>query len=76
MPQFQYKAREAGGRVATGSIEAADRRQALQRLQQDGLRPLTVAAAESGKSNPAAKWLKGLQSLQNNRGVQSAEDAS
>tara|TARA_E500000178_G_scaffold159795_1_gene159601 strand:- start:540 stop:902 length:363 start_codon:yes stop_codon:yes gene_type:complete len=76
MPQFQYKAREAGGRVATGSIEAADRRQALQRLQQDGLRPLTMAAAESGKPNPAAKWLKGLQSLQNNRGVQSAEDAS
>lgn len=76
MPQFQYKAREAGGRVATGSIEAADRRQALQRLQQDGLAPLTVAAAESGKPNPAAKWLKGLQSLQNNRGVQSAEDAS
>lgn len=76
MPQFEYKARKADGRVTTGSIEAADRRQALQRLQQDGLRPLTVAEAKSGKSERRSKWLKSVQSLQGGHKSTAAKEAA
>ena len=76
MPQFEYKARKADGRVTTGSIEAADRRQTLQRLQQDGLRPLTVAEAKSGKSERRSKWLKSVQSLQSGHKSTAAKAAA
>ncbi|MGC6455448.1 MAG: type II secretion system F family protein [Coraliomargaritaceae bacterium] len=75
MPQFEYKARGADGQVTHGSIEATDRRQALQRLQQDGLRPLTVAEAQTAKSKRANKWLKNIQTLQGGGKKTSAKEA-
>ena len=76
MPQFDYKARGAGGRVSTGSLEAADRRQALQRLQQDGLRPLTVAEAQTGKGKRTNTWLKSIQTLQGGQKSVAAKDSA
>ena len=63
MPQYTYKARKTSGQITTGTIEAADRRQALQRIQQNGTQALAVNEAESARTGRAAKWMKGLQTL-------------
>lgn len=63
MPQYTYKARKTSGQITTGTIEAADRRQALQRIQQNGTQALAVNEAESARTGRAAKWMKALQTL-------------
>ena len=43
MPSFHYKARTRDGGVANGTLEAADRRTATQKLHARGMTPVTVA---------------------------------
>lgn len=54
MPDYQYKALEAGGRVATGELTASDRGDAFRQLERKGLRPVKVteinAPAKAEKS--------------------------
>lgn len=42
MPLFEYKARDADGRLLEGEIDAADRKTAVQRLSAQGIRPLKL----------------------------------
>lgn len=48
MPQFDYKAQRKNGPIETGSLDAVDRRSAILRLQEEGLRPIAVVASKSG----------------------------
>jgi general secretion pathway protein F len=42
MPSFIYRARDAAGAIAEGKIDAANRREALRRLQSQGLIPISL----------------------------------
>jgi type II secretory pathway component PulF len=55
MPQFDYKARQPDGTPTTGSIEATDRRQAAQRLQEQQLSPITLKEAHAVKHSGLSK---------------------
>lgn len=56
MPDFDYKARHKDGQISTGKVDAGDRRQAMQKLQTQGLTPITLK--ESSSSKPSA--MKGV----------------
>ncbi|MGJ8639952.1 MAG: type II secretion system F family protein [Opitutaceae bacterium] len=60
MPDFNYKARQKDGQIKTGSIEANDRRQATQRLQEQGLSPVTLKQQAASKPSPFKNILKSL----------------
>jgi len=61
MPSFTYSARDASGTTVSGSIEAATRKVAVQKLSSKRLRPLTVKekgdAADKGKESQS-DWKK------------------
>jgi len=61
MPVFQFKAYDAGGKVRKGTIDEESRRAALDRLQRDGLVPISVAMTRSRAGDTDA-WatFKGL----------------
>jgi type II secretory pathway component PulF len=65
MPQFDYKARQKDGRIATGTIESSDRRQASQRLQEQGLHPIALKQAIEGKHSALSQFLVKTKSLRN-----------
>jgi len=52
MASFSYTARDAGGQLQRGAVEAGSRREALRVLSARGLRPLDVA--EAGERRPVA----------------------
>jgi len=58
MPAFKYIARGADGKRVDGTLEAADRRAALQILQQKGYTPLSLDQAASDAVNPTKKRFK------------------
>ncbi len=53
MPTFSYKGVQSGGGSVTGELEAADRRQATQRLRAQRIQPVSLKQVESsgGKKN-------------------------
>lgn len=51
MPEFDYKARNKDGLSRSGTIESADRRQAAQRLQAQGLRPISLKQRATRKAS-------------------------
>ena len=53
MPVFAYKALAANGSVTTGEIDAADRPEALRRLDRKGLQPVNLR--ETGAAVPVKK---------------------
>jgi type II secretory pathway component PulF len=63
MPQFNYKARQKDGRITTGTIETSDRRQAAQRLQEQGLSPIALKPAAEGKPSALSQLLEKTKSL-------------
>jgi type II secretory pathway component PulF len=64
MPQFEYKARDRSGSVVDGSIEATERRAAIQQLQAKGLTPVTLSESRAGPADsPLSGWLRQLKSL-------------
>jgi general secretion pathway protein F len=54
MPQFQYRASDADGKILEGMIEAGEVAVAVARLQDRGLIPLRVGAAEAPRSGIAS----------------------
>jgi len=54
MPQFQYRATDAEGKILEGMIEAGEVGVAVARLQDRGLIPLRVGAAEAPRSGIAS----------------------
>ena len=69
MPEFEYKARQPDGQISTGTIEAADRRQAGQRLLAQHLSPITLKARTSTQRSAWQQLLdkgKALRSAQPN----------
>jgi len=71
MPEFDYKARQPNGHITTGAIEAADRRQAAQRLQEQKLSPITLKARSTAKRGALHKLLNQSKSLRSpKRGTQ------
>jgi len=55
MAVFNYKAREKDGTIVSGTIEAAERRLAMQRLQAQGLSPVTLKEGATGAPSAFAK---------------------
>jgi type II secretory pathway component PulF len=50
MPFFDYKAVNAAGKTVRGEMEAPDRKRLLARLQQAGLRPLSIEARSDART--------------------------
>jgi type II secretory pathway component PulF len=67
MAFFNYRARNKEGAVVSGSIEASERRIAMQRLQAQSLSPLTLKEAEAGGSSFLAKLKERSKALKNSR---------
>jgi general secretion pathway protein F len=51
VPQFQYRASDAQGRIVEGTLEAPEQRIAVARLQDRGLIPLRVGEGAAGKKS-------------------------
>jgi type II secretory pathway component PulF len=77
MPEFDYKARQANGQICTGSIEAADRRQAALRLQAQQLSPITLKAHKAASSSGWQRLWERAKALRSSpREVQSQTTAA
>ncbi|MFW6218398.1 MAG: type II secretion system F family protein, partial [Verrucomicrobiota bacterium] len=63
MPTFNYKARAKDGGVSTGTLEATDRRYVTQRLQSQGLTPISVEDASEKKGFDFKKISDALAAL-------------
>jgi len=63
MPSFHYRARTRDGTVADGLLEAADRRNATQKLHARGMTPITVAPQASKRGIDWKKLTKAVESL-------------
>lgn len=74
MPSFAYRARDAAGAAASGTIDAPSRREALRRLKAQGLVPLSLldaaaprpggkVAAEGGREPGSRERLPFLEAL-------------
>lgn len=67
MAVFNYKAREKDGTIVSGTIEAAERRLAMQRLQAQGLSPVTLKEGATGAPSAFAKIGERAKALRSNR---------
>ena len=76
MVVFNYKAREKNGTIVSGTIEAAERRLAMQRLQAKGLSPVTLKEATSGASSTLAKLGERAKALRVNRNAKHGDGNS
>lgn len=74
MPDFDYKARQKDGQVSTGSIEASDRRQAMARLQEQGLSPITLKQREAKKASALQGLFKGLSAFKQPKTEEQTDD--
>lgn len=54
MASFSYRGLGSDGKPVSGTLSATDRRQALVRLRQQGVRPLEVAATGAGQGDAVA----------------------
>lgn len=55
MAVFNYKARDSKGAIVSGSVDANERRLAMQRLQAQGLSPISVKEASVGRPSVFSK---------------------
>ena len=72
MAVFNYKARDDQGTIVSGSIEAAERRFAMQRLQAQGLTPLTLKVGLSSTPSALARLserARAFRSPRSNKGA-------
>ena len=67
MAVFHYKARDGQGAIASGSIEAAERRIAMQRLQAQGLSPMTLKESKGGSTSVLSKLGERAKALRSQR---------
>jgi type II secretory pathway component PulF len=64
MAMFAYKARDRAGKAAEGRIEAADRLDALRRIESAGLTPVTVKEGAAGPAAPRASRARRMSGRQ------------
>lgn len=64
MPTFQYKALNASGGVAEGTLEASGRPDAFRQIEVLGLRPVSLAEKAAAKNGAASGSAAGLGNLQ------------
>ena len=76
MAVFNYKAREKDGTIVSGTIEAAERRLAMQRLQAQGLSPVTLKEGATGAPSAFAKIGERAKALRSNRNAKDGNENS
>jgi len=76
MAVFNYKARDDQGRIVSGSIEAAERRLAMQRLQAQGLTPLTLKEGLSSTLSALARLSERARAFRSPRSNKGATEAN
>jgi general secretion pathway protein F len=76
MAVFNYKAREKDGTIVSGTIEAAERRLAMQRLQAQGLNPVTLKEGATGAPSAFAKIGERAKALRSNRNAKGGSENS
>lgn len=76
MAVFNYKARNTDGTIVSGSIEATERRIAMQRLQAQGLSPVTLKEGSNGAPSALAKLGEKAKALKGNRSRQDTSDTT
>jgi type II secretory pathway component PulF len=76
MAVFNYKAREKDGTIVSGTIEAAERRLAMQRLQAQGLSPVTLKEGATGAPSAFAKIGERAKALRSNRNAKGGSENS
>jgi type II secretory pathway component PulF len=76
MAVFNYKAREKDGTIVSGTIEAAERRLAMQRLQAQGLSPVTLKEGATGAPSAFAKIGERAKALRSNRNAKGVSENS
>ena len=76
MVVFNYKAREKDGTIVSGTIEAAERRLAMQRLQAKGLSPVTLKEGATGTPSALARLGERVKALRSNRSVKDGNENS
>ena len=76
MAVFNYKAREKDGTIVSGTIEAAERRLAMQRLQAQGLSPVTLKEGATGAPSTFAKIFERAKALRSNRNAKGGNENS
>ncbi|MFZ9936263.1 MAG: type II secretion system F family protein [Luteolibacter sp.] len=78
MPLFAYKALATNGSVTTGEIDAADRPEALRKLDRKGLQPVNLketSSAVSARKTTNGKAKEKADALRSDAKADSAEDA-
>ena len=78
MPLFAYKALATNGSVTTGEIDAADRPEALRKLDRKGLQPVNLketSSAVSARKTTNGKSKEKADALRSDAKADSAEDA-
>ncbi len=76
MAVFNYKARNGQGTIVSGSIEAAERRLAMQRLQAQGLSPVTLKVGASSGPSFLSKLGDRAKALRTNRSSKEGAEAT
>ena len=76
MAVFNYKARDDQGRIVSGSIEAAERRLAMQRLQAQWLTPLTLKEGRSSTPSALARLSERARAFRSPRSNKGATEAN
>ncbi len=76
MAVFNYKAREKDGTIVSGTIEAAERRLAMQRLQAQELSPVTLKEGTAGAPSAFAKIGERAKALRSNRNAKDGNENS
>jgi general secretion pathway protein F len=76
MAVFNYKAREKDGSIVSGKIEAAERRLAMQRLQAQGLSPVTLKEGADGAPSALAKIGERAKALRSKRSAKGVNENS
>lgn len=74
MPEFDYKARQKDGQISTGTIEAPDRRQAMLRLQEQSLSPITLKQQAAKKPSALQGLLSALSALKTKQSSSSSDN--
>ena len=76
MAVFNYKAREKDGTIVSGTIEASERRLAMQRLQAQGLSPVTLKEGATGPPSALAKLGERAKALRSSRNAKAGDENS
>ncbi|WPJ94074.1 type II secretion system F family protein [Coraliomargarita algicola] len=74
MAVFNYKARKADGTIVSGSIEAVERRLAMQRLQAQGLSPMALKEGNAEAPSIFSKLSERTKSLRSNNASKDGSD--